>query len=169
MDPLEENPEDPFPTFNLMGRESPSERRHRVDPEDRYPAYNLTEVEEYATRLFRLMPGATFERTRDVFQFDEGKIEGLVVLVTREAVELRLASLEWPHPNIPARSSRLWKRVEWEGLTDEQLTTLLDEAGAARKAEFRTCRYCGHTRPPERFDTDDCCDGCAPEHLGLIH
>jgi hypothetical protein len=142
--------------------------REEIDPEGRYQVAGLTQVERHALTVVRLLPLYRMERTRDLFQFTAADHEAPVLVVTSESLELRLPRAEWPHPNIPAASSRLWKRVDWEGLDDATLTRLVDEARRARHSEFTACRFCGRTRAPE-FLTDGACDDCAAEHLGIVH
>ena len=60
--------------------------RRSVDPDDRYPAAGLTRVERVALEVLAVLPDSSFERTRDVFQFDHGGERGLVVVAASEAV-----------------------------------------------------------------------------------
>jgi hypothetical protein len=126
-------------------------------------------VHRYATAVTWELPGADVLETDDVVRIAWGDMEGIVALVTREALELRLPTIEWPHPHEPRQSSRLWRRVEWSAIDDRPvLRSLLDEALAARRAEFRQCRYCGGVFPPEHMFKEDVCHGCASNHLGII-
>ena len=86
------------------------EERWGVDPLGRYPANYPSRVERNAQRVLELLPDATVERTRDAIQLDWGGQHGLVVLVTADAFEFRLPTVEWPHPHEPAAGSRLWRR-----------------------------------------------------------
>ena len=93
-----------------------------------------------------------------------------MALVTAEALELRLPTVEWPTPYTPCPTSRLWRRVAWEDIPDHMaLATLLEEASAARRQEFTTCRYCGGSFPPERRHSQDVCHGWAERHFGVLH
>ncbi|HKQ50438.1 MAG TPA: hypothetical protein VJZ71_20365 [Phycisphaerae bacterium] len=144
--------------------------RQRIDPDGKYGADVLRTFEAFALTVLDKFPGAVVERTRDLIQIGKPDDDrAVVVLITPEAIEIRLPTLEWPHPHVPAPSSRLWKRLNWEGLTDKRLTRLLEEAAAARAAEFATCRFCGESFPPESRDGADVCHGCAEEHLGVVH
>src|SRR5258708_7323836 len=100
--------------------------REEIDPEGLYQVSGLTQVEAHALRVVRLLPRHRMERTRDVFQFTPWSIdhEAPILIVSLEFLELRLPRSEWPHPNIPAASSRFWRRVDWEGLDDATLTRL---------------------------------------------
>jgi hypothetical protein len=76
-------------------------------------------VEVNADRVLAQLPKSTIERTRDCIQIDCGGKEGIVILVTPEAIELRLPTIEWTRGAYgPAASSRLWKRVEISKITD---------------------------------------------------
>lgn len=143
--------------------------RSLIDPEDRYPASGLRAVESQALRVLELLPGATVERTRDVIQIDWGGEAGIVVLVTREAVEVRLPGVEWTCGAYgPAVTSRLWKRSSLRKLSSERLRRLLAAAQEARLAEFEICRYCNRSTAPEHRIQDDICHGCAERHLGVV-
>lgn len=139
------------------------------DPEDRYPAEGHRLVERNAERVMALMPGGSIERTRDSIQIDTGGERGLVILVTPEAIELRLPTVEWTGGSHgPATSSRLWRRLKLEKLSDESLSELLQKAFAARAAEFKKCRYCGEFFPPEHR-TGRACHGCASDQEGIVY
>lgn len=143
---------------------------NRIDPDGKYGAYALRAFEAFALSVLDRLPDATVERTRDAIQL--GNIEderAVTVLITPEAIEIRLPTLEWPHPHVPGVSSRLWKRLRWAGLTKKRLHRLLDEATATRAAEFSKCRSCGESFPPERLHEVDVCHGCAERHLGVVH
>ncbi len=93
---------------------------------------------------------------------------GIIVFVTPEAIEIRMPTLEWPHPHTPGPCSRLWKRLSWERLTDKRLVKLLDEARQLRAGMFEQCRFCHRLFPPERR-YEDVCHGCAEKQLGIVH
>jgi len=83
--------------------------------------------------------------------------------------QLRLPTTEWVGPHTPKASSRLWKRVKWEGMGEVRLSRLLESARQARAAEFTRCRFCGQEFPPGRRHETDVCHGCAERHLGVVH
>ncbi len=140
--------------------------RSSVDPQGRYGDAGLTEVEQHALVVLELLPGATFERTRDVFQIEQGGEEGIVVLVTPDALEIRLPTMEWTQGSYgPASGSRLWKRARW-GRGTNDISGLLRKAHRAREAEYVACRHCGVRFPPERR-VRDACHGCAERHDGI--
>jgi hypothetical protein len=143
--------------------------RALIDPDSRYPSTGLRQVEEAALRVLDLLPGATVERTRDVIQIEFGGEAGLVAVVTCEALELRLPSVEWTMGAYgPATSSRLWRRVSRSRLGRKKLERLLLEARQARADEFSRCRFCGGEFPPERTIEKDVCHACAERHLGVM-
>jgi len=129
----------------------------------------LTATERRAAQLLELLPEATVERTRDVIQINYRGEEGIVVLVTAEAVELRLPSVEWTGGAYgPAGTSRLWRRRTWASLPDDALPPLLEAAQRARHREFHTCRYCRGSFPPEHRTGKDVCHACAEKHEGVV-
>jgi hypothetical protein len=145
------------------------DNRRLVDPEGRYPADGLRTVEAHALRVIELLPGAQVERTRDVVQIERGGEAGVVVLVTREALELRMPCVEWTMGAYgPAPASRLWKRVEWEQLHGDALSSILAQVLSARVAEFNECRFCRAQCSPDRMLEADVCHACAEQHLGVV-
>jgi hypothetical protein len=146
--------------------------RLRIDPDARYGGEGLTRVESNALGLMRVLQVSRTERTRDAFELHLGDQEarGVVLIVTAEALELRLPTVEWTRGAYgPASTSRLWKRVTWrDDLTPERVRQLVDAAIAKRRAEFKPCRYCGREVPPEHR-LGKVCHGCAERHEGVVH
>lgn len=104
------------------------ERYHdlQVEP-SRYPHAGLTRVEERAEQVWQLVPWAELARTRDAIQLTEPGDDGLVLLVTAEAVEVRLPSVEWTTGYAgPVQTSRLWKRVARRHIDAAWLDALLE-------------------------------------------
>lgn len=141
----------------------------RIDPEGRYQLGELRQFERFVLRVLDVLHDARVERARDVVQITENDERGIIVFVTPEAIELRLPTLEWPHPGIPGPCSHLWKRVMWDRISDAELSQLLQEAQQARARQFTTCRFCGQQVPPEHRHERDVCHGCAEAHLGIVH
>lgn len=143
----------------------------RIDPEDRYPAEGMRRVEDLAMRVLESLPDAQVERTRDAIQIEHGGDRGVVVLVTAEALELRLPTVEWTCGAYgPASSSRLWKRVLADRIDEgkQDLADLLDKARRARAREFKKCKYCKRLVAVE-YRHGDVCHGCAESHEGVVH
>jgi hypothetical protein len=139
-------------------------------PDDPAP----TQTEALARRLLALLPGAEVTRGRYVFELghDVESEDGVVVLLTAEAVEFRLPTVEWTAgTHAPVASSRLWRRIEGLDLidlSDEQLEELLEAAKQARADEWATCRYCGERVPVEHRLGANVCHGCASRHEGVV-
>ena len=138
-----------------------------VDPDGRYPSEGPRLVDINAARVLAVLPGASVSRTRDAVQLDaEFEDGGVSVLVTPEAVELRLPTVEWTTGYAgPVASSRLWKRVLWTSIaaSDEQLAALIEQALARRRREYATCRFC-RGRVPREHRIGRACHGCASGH-----
>lgn len=144
--------------------------RERIDPTNRYPAGGLLRVEALALMVLEYLPDAQLTRTRDAIQIEHGGEQGIVVLVTAEAVELRLPTVEWTCGAYgPAPSSRLWKRVRAEALFDGKLElgSLLTRARDARAREFRSCKYCRESVAIEHRH-GNVCHGCAERYEGIV-
>jgi hypothetical protein len=129
-----------------------------LDPAGTHATEGERRVDRNVARVLELCPTTHVERTRDVIRVDirtsHYPERGVTILVTPEAFELRLPTVEWTAGAYgPAASSRYLKRVRAERLTDEALVELIDDAIARRDAEIVPCRYCGQhtpTRTPPR-------------------
>ena len=146
-----------------------------IDSEGKYPACGLRRLDRLAVRIMELAPDARLERTRDAYQICSGDEDGVVLLVTCEAIEFRLPTVEWTGGAYgPVGTSRLWKRVSLEKLTTtgeldaEAFFGLLAAAKRKRASEFKKCRFCKKSFPPEHRH-GDVCHGCAEQHLGIVH
>ena len=143
--------------------------KEKLDPEGRFLANGQREIDERALQLLEVLPEATVERTRDAIEItvDDVMENGVVLILTPEALELRLPSMDWVHPHWSVPTSRLWKRVKWERIED--LYDLVAEAREKRRAEFRECKFCHERFPPEGRHGRAVCHVCAEEHLGIVH
>jgi len=143
--------------------------RSIIDPEGRYPSLELRHFERIALQIRDFLPhGLRLDRTRDAIQIDWNDQEEITILITPEAVEFRLATVDWIGPHSPVPSSKLWKRVPIYELTEEALPSLINEAREARRAEYLPCRFCGQLVPPEHRIEGDVCHSCAERHLGIV-
>jgi hypothetical protein len=136
---------------------------------DAWARSGARDLERHAARVHAIVPVAALTRTSEAIQFDvdRGRCR-VTLLVTAEALELRLATVEWTGAHACRDSTRLWKRVLWEGLDDGSLRELIDDAFERRLSEFVRCRFCRRSTPPEHRH-DDVCHGCAERHLGIVH
>ena len=148
-----------------------------IAPEEVYPADGLRWVDRVARFVRAILPDARVERTRDVYQLNDEGQGGLVVVVTPEAVEIRLPTVEWTSGYAgPVASSRLWKRTlmrNWDdGDTASRLAKLIASGRRKRNREIRPCGNCRRPTPPEHAHTIDgrhVCQGCAELHMGVVH
>lgn len=113
------------------------------------------------------------EATRDAIQLTWGDEVGVVALLSPEAVEIRLPTIDWIHGAYgPKASSRLWRRIRIRhGYSPEEIELVQETLAAGlakRKAEFMPCRFCGEPTPPERR-TVKACHGCASLHSGVVY
>jgi hypothetical protein len=143
--------------------------RENVDPKNEYPSECLRLVESNALRILKWRPDGRVERTRDVIQISYNDERGIVVLVTAEVFEVRLPTIEWTCGSYgPVDSSRFWRRIKVGDVSDDELNLILSKALKARQSQFKRCRYCGNSFPPEHRDSD-VCHGCAENILGIVH
>ncbi len=140
-----------------------------TEPQHHSTASGIETFEVQAGRILVLLPGAKFVRTQDAIQIEYGGEEGIVVIVTSETLELRHPTIEWAQGSYgPVPSTRLWKRVTWDKVKEEDLPGLLRSAQKARKRQFHKCRYCGERIPPERRIRKDVCHGCGARDEGVV-
>lgn len=145
--------------------------RKKLDPEGRYLGDGLRQMDEHAERLLAPLPAASVDRTRDAIQItvDDDLEDGVVLILTPEALELRLPSMDWVQPHWAVPTSRLWKRLKWERISEDGLRELVEQAREKRRAEHRECRFCHGRFPPEQRHDRDVCHGCAERHLLIVH
>lgn len=140
-----------------------------VDPEQRYHIERLTLAERHALAVLNLYPDGRLERTRDVIQIDIQGDKGCILVLTAEAIEVRLPTTEWTGGAYgPRRSSIYKRRVSFNRSTYAELPALIAQALAEREAQFKECVYCKGVFPPEHL-TGDACHGCSTEHLHLVY
>jgi len=103
--------------------------------------------------------------TDNVAEIAWGGEMGLVLLVTAEALEVRLPTVEWTGgPHVAAVSSVLRERFEWDDSDTTWIQEAIDAGLRARRRQFRRCKYCGERYPPEHRIRGDVCHGCAEAH-----
>ena len=142
--------------------------RRPVAKARRLPDRPATRIRAVASRVEPLLPGAEVRESPHVVELSVSGEDGLVALVTAEAIELRLPRTEWTMgTHGPAEGSRFWKRLDAEA-SDATLEGEIGVARRARAAEFATCRYCGKRFSIEHRVNDDVCHGCAEEYEGIV-
>lgn len=125
---------------------------------------DLSSMELCALQILELLPGAQIERTRDVIQLNYGTFRdetGIVVLITPEAIELRLPTIIGLGSQTIISSSTLWKRVEWKGKNQIELCRLITSAQLAQQQSFGYCQHCGSRKPAAWMVREDLCESCA--------
>jgi hypothetical protein len=132
----------------------------------KFDEHNIRQFETLARDLLVKFPEAKPSRTRDCIQIDYLGEEGVVILLTPEAVDVRLPTIDWTQGAYgPAASSRLQKRHE---LADSSgIMKSIHEALSKRQAQFNECPYCHKTFPPERMAAG-ACHSCAERHLNVV-
>jgi len=140
-----------------------------VDAFERNLEDDCTRVEKHALVLAEVFPDAVVSRTRDVIQFDIDHDRGCTVILTAEAAEIRLPTIEWTKGAYgPRPTSRPWKRISLRGHgAGRRVLNCINAAISARTSEFRECVICKCSVPPEHR-VRDYCHGCASSHLGIV-
>ena len=132
----------------------------------------LREFEVIARKIVEILPKSVETRTRDVIQINYRNEKGIVILLTPEAMEIRLPTTDWTQGAYgPVSSSRLWKRIKFERLFSSDknlLTNLLKEGLRIREREFKECIFCKKKYAMEHM-TGNYCHSCASKHLGIVY
>lgn len=143
-----------------------------IEPGQRYPVTELRRFEEYALQILEMLPGARAERTPDVIQINLGDFrdeKGIVVILTPEAIELRLPTLQWLGPHTPVASSKLWKRINLDNSKNFDIAQLIASAQEAQAQSFGVCKFCSQKLPSGWMSQQDICQSCAEKHLGIVY
>lgn len=143
-----------------------------IEPRQRYPVTELRTFEEYALQILEMLPGARAERTPDVIQINLGDFrdeKGIVVILTPEAIELRLPTLEWLGSHTSVRSSKLWKRINLDNSKNFDIPQLIASAQEAQAQTFGVCKFCSQKLPSGWMSQQDICQSCAEKHLGIVY
>lgn len=143
-----------------------------VYPGRYYSLDGLRTFERYAFQVLEAFPGARAERTKDAIQINLGEFgdeTGVIVILTPDAVELRLPDIEWVGSHTPVSVNHLWQKIEGQQLQSVDLVKWVKSGQRARQQTFRECKYCGKKNPPGWMHREDVCDSCAEKHLGIIH
>ena len=138
----------------------------QLDPRGRHPR-ERRRIDLVAVRFLRSGRPFTLERTRDVYVFAFPEHGDIRVVVSPEAVELRLSSTEWCGQHTPVGSSQLWRRLQHHEVAD--VDDALKRLHAAQRRRLRTCRHCQRRVDPAHMHSKDICCGCAERYLGVIY
>lgn len=143
-----------------------------VDPDQKYTNHrtNLTQLEKNALKILKHLEGAIVERTSDSIQINYNDLKGITVLVTSEAFEIRLPTIEWAGGAYdPVQTSDLWKRIEIEEINDDEIQGLLHLGLKEQVKHLGTCEYCKKEFHESQMDGETVCHGCAERELGVLH
>ncbi len=147
--------------------------------EDEYQTRAAKVAERLASHLFEATDHlfeAAIHEACDVFVVEDtgNPMSAIVAVVTSDALELRLPTVEWTAGSHgPKRSTQLWQRLSLDEVdNDRLLRERLQAAGEARRRQWESCTHCGRDVPLEhRHQGGDhpCCHGCAGEHHSVIY
>ena len=129
---------------------------------------HLRRFEIFAKKLLQMFPDASISRTRDCIQIDHMGDRGVVILLTPEAVEVRLPTTDWTQGSHgPVASSCLRKRHSFSEDSESDMIASIGEAVIERQAQFKVCPYCQNEFPTEHM-AEGACHGCAEKQLGIV-
>ena len=143
-----------------------------MDRSDDLLQFGSLRFEQWAAQVSQLLPEAKVDRTTEVIQLTTGDFRdelGVVILLSPEAMELRLPTLNWDGPYTPVKTSCLWQRLALNELKKSQLPRLIAEAQAQQQQSFFNCKYCGQRNPEGWMHSPDVCQSCAEKELGIVH
>lgn len=73
----------------------------------------------------------------------------------------------WPGPGTPVPQVRDVIHIPADVSSD--LQAIVEETRQRSQASMRACRYCSEWFPPGYMHAPDVCQGCAEQHLGVVH
>jgi hypothetical protein len=115
----------------------------------------------------------TQEEGDGVVIFTGGSPSEVIVRLTETTVIVEEYGVRWATPYTAVVRPRRVGTVKWRRLPESQLMTIVGElikgAREARRSRYRTCLFCGRTRPPEWMLKDSTCQSCAEQQPGAIH
>ncbi len=131
--------------------------------------------EQLIAYLGSQLPAPVTQQTSDegALQFTGGDPPEVVALLTDTSVIVSEFAGGWESPFKFTMKPRRVGVVKWRRLPENALlaavSALIKGAREARRATFRTCRYCGKRTPPEWLHDADVCQACADQHSGAIN
>lgn len=143
--------------------------------DQQFPYEENRAIDKIARLVASYVPSAKMERTRDVYQFTQEDPEGFVVVLTPNAIEIRLPTVEWTEGYAgPADCSLQFKRkkIKHGKFSLKKLQALIQLVRDARRAETKCCHDCGTPTSPEHaheIHGDWVCHGCAERFRGVCH
>jgi hypothetical protein len=82
-------------------------------------------------------------------------------------------AISFDGPHAPAVRPRRVGTVNWRRLPESVLMNVVGQlikgAREVRLSRYRTCHFCGKTKPPEYLHDDDVCAACAESEVGAVH
>ncbi len=101
---------------------------------------------------------------------------GLVaVRLSDRGLAVSVFGVRWDGPHTPMRDDRELCALSWEEMPAElpeqvvAVHSLIQAAMVIRRSQFRVCRFCRESTPPEWQHATDVCQGCAERRLGVVH
>jgi hypothetical protein len=105
--------------------------------------------------------------------FTSGVPGEVVVHLTENSVDVAEFAGAWETPHAFLVRPRRIGLLKWRRLPENELFNalghLIKGARDARRARYRTCRYCAASNPPEWMQTADVCTECAARQMDLVH
>lgn len=97
----------------------------------------------------------------------------VIVQIYRNKVTVSVYGARWDGPHTLVLRPKRLASLDWMQLPAATIKTILPELiGAAtklRRAQYRKCKMCNETNPPEWMHGDDICQSCATAHCGVVY
>ena len=93
--------------------------------------------------------------------------KGIIVVAGDASIDIHLPTIRWVTPGMPEASCHPWRSVPLAEVNLDVLASLVMRGLRARAAQYRRCRYCHETFPPEHRN-GTICHSCAERHLGVV-
>lgn len=128
-------------------------------------------IDYLQARLPELVPIHQLGANSQVFvRGDPGEV---VVHIIDQSLIASVFAVVWETPYTSVMVPEEYAILNWHELSADRLQLRLDElidsARRKRLSRYRTCERCGENKPPEHMHSDEVCQSCAEEHLGIVY
>jgi hypothetical protein len=90
-------------------------------------------------------------------------------LASEVGVFIGWVDVAWSGPSQPQPQLRDVVHIPADLVDEARVQAAIEKARARREASLRRCRLCEGRFVPGHMQSDDVCQGCAEQHLGVVH
>jgi hypothetical protein len=97
----------------------------------------------------------------------------VIVQICRNKVLVSVYGVRWDGPHTLVLCPQHLATLNYKQLSaatiKSTLHQLIGAASELRRAQYRKCKRCNETKPPEWMHGDDICQSCAEQHCGVVY